>query len=107
MGLITNALEATPKGGCVTIRTAAPHGNGDAGSINISIEDTGEGIPTESRERVFEPFFTTKSHGTGIGLSLAKKFVERNGGEIAISDGTSGGARFDVRFPLSGSKRQA
>ncbi|MGB7948369.1 MAG: ATP-binding protein [Candidatus Binatia bacterium] len=107
MGLITNALEATPKGGCVTIRTAAPHGNGDAGSINISIEDTGEGIPTESRERVFEPFFTTKSHGTGIGLSLAKKFVERNGGEIAISDGTSGGARFDVRFPLSGSKRRA
>jgi signal transduction histidine kinase len=101
MGLITNALEATPKGGCVTIRTTAA--NGASGNISVSIEDTGDGIPIESRERVFEPFFTTKPHGTGIGLSLAKKFVERNGGKIAISDGSSGGAKFDVIFPLSGS----
>ena len=103
MGLITNALEATPNGGWVTIRTTAAKGIGASGSISISIEDTGDGIPVESRERVFEPFFTTKPHGTGIGLSLAKKFVERNGGEIVISDGTSGGAKFDVIFPLSGS----
>ena len=103
MGLVTNALEATPKGGRVTIRTHMLKGNGSATSINVSIEDTGEGIPVDSRERVFEPFFSTKPDGTGIGLPLAKKFVERNGGKITISDGIAGGARFDVMFPVAGS----
>jgi len=101
MGLITNALEATPKGGTVTIRTSAEPGNGVAPQVVVSIEDTGEGIPAESREKVFEPFFTTKSRGTGIGLPLAKKFVERNGGSIQISESRSGGAKIDVTFPGS------
>jgi signal transduction histidine kinase len=103
MGLVTNALEATPKGGRVSIRTNILKGNGPATSINVSVEDTGEGIPVDSRERVFEPFFSTKPDGTGIGLPLAKKFVERNRGKITISDGSSGGARFDVVFPVAGS----
>ena len=76
MGLITNALEATPKGGSVT-------------------------IPIENRQKVFEPFFTTKSYGTGIGLPLAKKFVERNGGTIEISNSNLGGAKIDVTFHKS------
>jgi signal transduction histidine kinase len=99
MGLITNALEATPKNGTVTVRTKAIPGNGSSPSVVVSVEDTGEGIPVENRQKVFEPFFTTKSHGTGIGLPLAKKFVERNGGMIAISDGRTGGAKIDVQFP--------
>jgi two-component system, NtrC family, sensor histidine kinase HydH len=99
MGLITNALEATPKNGTVTVRTKAIPGNGSSPSVVVSVEDTGEGIPVENRQKVFEPFFTTKSHGTGIGLPLAKKFVERNGGVISISDGLSGGAKVDVHFP--------
>jgi signal transduction histidine kinase len=98
MGLITNALEATPAGGRVTIRTAVHSGNGAAPRINVTIEDTGEGIPVDNRTRVFEPFFTTKPHGTGIGLPLAKKFVERNGGRIEVSEAPGGGARFDVIF---------
>ena len=101
MGLITNALEATPKGGTVMIRTSAEPGNGVTPQVVVSIEDTGEGIPAESREKVFEPFFTTKSRGTGIGLPLAKKFVERNGGSIQISESRSGGAKIDVTFPGS------
>jgi signal transduction histidine kinase len=103
MGLVTNALEATPNGGRVTIRTNAVRDNGAATRVNISIEDTGEGIPVESRERIFSPFFTTKPDGTGIGLSLTKKFVERNGGKITVSDSVAGGAKFDVTFPLGGS----
>jgi signal transduction histidine kinase len=98
-GLISNALEATPKGGTVTLRTERQNGNGKG--IQISVEDTGEGIPQESRARVFEPFFTTKAHGTGIGLPLAKKFVERNGGTISIFDGQHGGTRIDVVFPAA------
>ena len=103
MGLVTNALEATPNGGRVTIRTNTLKDNGSATNVHISIEDTGEGIPVDSRERVFDPFFTTKPDGTGIGLPLARKFVERNGGKIIVSDGTSGGAKFDVVFPVGGS----
>ena len=99
MGLITNALEATPKGGTVTIRTRAEPSNGSSPNIVVSVEDSGEGIPVENRQKVFEPFFTTKSQGTGIGLPLAKRFVERNGGTIRISDSSSGGAKIDVTFP--------
>jgi two-component system sensor histidine kinase HydH len=103
MGLITNALEATPNGGSVTIRTRTEPGNGASPKVTVSVEDTGEGIPQENRQRVFEPFFTTKAHGTGIGLPLAKKFVERNGGTIRISEASSGGAKIDVAFPWNGS----
>jgi len=98
MGLITNALEATPKGGTVTIRTRAERDNGSSPKVVVSVEDSGEGIPIENRQKVFEPFFTTKSYGTGIGLPLAKKFVERNGGTIEISDSHLGGAKIDVTF---------
>jgi len=99
MGLISNALEATPKGGIITIRTRIEPGNGASPKVIVSVEDSGEGIPLVNRQRVFEPFFTTKSQGTGIGLPLAKKFVERNGGTIRILDAPAGGAKIDVTFP--------
>jgi two-component system sensor histidine kinase HydH len=99
-GLLTNAVEATPKGGTVTVTTRVQPGTNGAAALVIAVDDTGEGIPPENRERVFEPFFTTKPTGTGIGLPLAKKFVERNGGAIVISDGTSGGTRVEVTFPV-------
>jgi signal transduction histidine kinase len=101
MGLITNALEATPRGGRVTVRTRAVGNSGDGRGVRVFIEDTGEGIPVENRDRVFEPFFTTKPHGTGIGLPLAKKFVERNGGSIKICDVTPPGTRIEVTLPAA------
>ncbi len=103
MGLMTNALEATPSGGHVMIRTRVGN-NGGGRAVCVSIEDSGEGIPVENRKRVFEPFFTTKPHGTGIGLPIAKKLLERNGGAIAIADGSKGGARVDVTLSISNSK---
>jgi signal transduction histidine kinase len=96
MGLITNAVEATPQGGCVRIVSKIAQLNGGKRHVQVSIEDTGEGIPRENRQHVFEPFFTTKSHGTGLGLPLAKKFVERNGGTITISESAAGGAKIEV-----------
>ena len=99
-GLLTNALEATPRAGTVTVASKLLPTPGNSRALSIAIEDTGEGIPPENRERVFEPFFTTKAHGTGIGLPLAKKFVERNGGTISLSDGSQGGTRVEVVFPL-------
>lgn len=100
MVLMTNALEATPKGGAVTIRTSSSDYNSSK-TVQISIEDKGAGIPEENRERVFEPFFTTKPHGTGIGLPLAKKFVEINGGKIALINGSSG-TKVEITLPVVG-----
>ena len=96
MGLITNAVEATPHGGQIRIVTKMVEPNGSKEGVQVAIEDTGEGIPQENRQRVFEPFFTTKTHGTGLGLPLAKKFVERNGGTITISEAPTGGAKIEV-----------
>jgi two-component system, NtrC family, sensor histidine kinase HydH len=101
MGLLTNALEATPQGGVVTIRTGTSVSAEAEKTVYISIEDDGEGIPTENRERVFEPFFTTKSHGTGIGLPLAKKFVEINHGKVTIASGSRVGTRVEMTLPLT------
>jgi signal transduction histidine kinase len=101
MGLITNAVEATPRGGRVTVRSKAFGEPGNGREVRVSIEDTGEGIPAENRERVFEPFFTTKPQGTGIGLPLAKKFVERNGGAIKICDTKPPGTRIDITLPVA------
>lgn len=105
LGLLTNAIEATPPGGTVTVGTEVISIRGNPPRIRISIEDTGEGIPPENRERAFEPFFTTKPHGTGLGLALAKKFVERNGGAIVILEGSKGGTRVEIMFPGPGSNR--
>ena len=101
MGLITNALEATAQGGIVTIRTRLSIQNGAKGAVCIDIEDNGEGIPRDNRARVFEPFFTTKPHGTGIGLPLAKKFIEINGGKIAIHNGSPPGTKVEVSLPVA------
>jgi two-component system, NtrC family, sensor kinase len=99
MGLVTNALEATPRGGVVTVRTKSSNQSGDGKTVQISIEDTGAGIPVENRERVFEPFFTTKPYGTGIGLPLAKKFLERNGATIIIADAAGAGTKIAITLP--------
>jgi two-component system, NtrC family, sensor histidine kinase HydH len=99
MALITNALEATPENGVVTIRTQSLT-NGVSATVRLLIEDTGSGIPEENRQRVFEPFFTTKPHGTGIGLPLAKKFVERNGGTIHIANDSGVGTAIEILLPV-------
>ena len=100
MALITNAMEATPENGVVTIRTKIS-ANGSGPTVCLLIEDTGKGIPAENRQRIFEPFFTTKPHGTGIGLALAKKFLERNGGIIALSNGLDSGTKVEILLPIA------
>jgi signal transduction histidine kinase len=60
------------------------------------VEDDGPGIPPERRESVFEPGETTTRDGTGFGLSIVKRVVEAHGWQIAITEGTDGGARFEI-----------
>ena len=81
--VFVNAAQAMPQGGCLTVRTALR-----AGFAQISVEDTGPGIPGEIRSRIFDPFFTTKPQGTGLGLSIVYSIMQAHGGRIDVGNVT-------------------
>ncbi|MGH7278084.1 MAG: sensor histidine kinase [Candidatus Rokuibacteriota bacterium] len=95
LNLVKNGLEALSRGGELEIASRA---DGDA--VEISVTDSGAGIPEEVGRRLFEPFFTTKPQGTGLGLSIARQITEEHGGEIRWGNTAGGGARFALRLPV-------
>jgi len=97
--LVLNAYEAmTDTGGRLTLRVAAANSDGRRG-VEVDIEDTGPGIPSELHEQIFNPFFTTKKEGVGLGLSLVSKIVDDHRGWIRISSEPGRGARFRIFLP--------
>jgi two-component system cell cycle sensor histidine kinase/response regulator CckA len=108
--LLTNAREAMPSGGTVTIRTlgvdadapcAARYFGRSEAFVLIVVRDTGVGMDAETASRVFEPFFSTKtrSGGRGVGLSAAYGLVHQAGGEILVQSAPGAGATFEVYLP--------
>jgi signal transduction histidine kinase len=98
LNLALNALDAMPLGG--TLRLGTRHRNG---RIQLWLADSGAGIPAAARSEIFRPFFTTKSSGTGLGLSLAQRAIEDNGGSLVLAaENGTGGAEFVIELPLSG-----
>lgn len=112
MNFATNARDAMPDGGLLTIRTelfeidnefAHAHGFGKPGRYAlISISDTGKGMDQETREKIFEPFFTTKEvgKGTGLGLSIVYGIVKQHNGYINCYSEPDQGTTFRVYLPL-------
>jgi two-component system NtrC family sensor kinase len=96
LALAMNALEATPKGGRVSIEAAR-----DGEGVKLVVADTGLGIPRDHLDRIFEPFFTTKEAGKGVGLGLAVVYgiVERHHGSIEVDSNPGQGTRFTVHLP--------
>jgi CheY-like chemotaxis protein/two-component sensor histidine kinase len=94
--VLSNARDAMPAGGRIAIEgRVAPDGGAE-----ITVSDTGTGIPRELLGRIFDPFFTTKGRrGTGLGLSMAASVLRRLGGSISARNGAGGGAVFTLRFP--------
>jgi signal transduction histidine kinase len=92
--LITNAIQATQPGGRVTIATARA---GD--QIEITVADTGSGIPPERLSAIFDDFVTTKRRGLGLGLAISKRIVEQLDGTIAVASEVGRGTSFTLRFP--------
>jgi signal transduction histidine kinase len=95
--LIVNAAEAMAEGGRITI-TASAAGNG-VPRVRLGVADTGPGVPAELGERIFQLFMTTKRRGTGVGLAVVRKIVERHGGTIMLEANEPGGARFVLDLP--------
>jgi signal transduction histidine kinase len=92
--LITNAIQATEPGGRVSIVTAR---TGD--HVEVTVADTGSGIPAERLSAIFDDFVTTKRRGLGLGLAISKRIVEQLDGTIAVESEVGRGTTFTLRFP--------
>jgi len=102
MNLVSNAIDATPAGGSVTL-SAAPMSYGGRAGVELSVIDTGTGIPADVLPRIFDPFFTTKpiGEGTGIGLPLSRQAIEAHGGSIEVRTAEGIGTTMRVWLPLA------
>jgi signal transduction histidine kinase len=95
---ISNAYEAMPEGGKLTIKAELDHQEGDW--VWLSVSDTGTGIKPEDRQKIFEPLFTTKRKGIGLGLPICKMMVDVNGGEIKVDSKVGEGTIFSLKLPI-------
>jgi two-component system NtrC family sensor kinase len=103
LNLIVNAAHALgDTQGTITVRTW-----NDEKNVNVSVSDSGCGIPDDIRQRIFEPFFTTKEvgKGTGLGLSISYDIIRKHGGEITVESQVGVGTTFTVSLPPSGPPR--
>ena len=102
VNLILNARQAMGGGGRLVITA---RDDVAAGTAELSVADTGPGIPEESLPRIFEPFYSTKerdsagSGGTGLGLGLCRDIVQAHGGRIRVESAPGRGTTFTLRFP--------
>ena len=97
LNLITNAVQAMPRGGALTLRTRTIGGN----IVRLEVRDTGVGIPPEHLQDIFNPFYTTKApgQGTGLGLSVVHSVLRRYHGEIHVASEVGVGTTFTIDLP--------
>jgi signal transduction histidine kinase len=101
LNILTNALQAMPRGGGIRVTAARREANGTSGLVELRFADTGPGIPREDREKIFAPFYSTKATGFGLGLAITRKIVEDHGGRIYVGDENGSGAVIVVELPPS------
>jgi len=101
LNLLTNAADAMPNGGRVTIRVR-PAELADQPAAVVEVSDTGTGIKAEHLSRIFDPFFTTKEEGkgTGLGLAICKRIVDQHHGTLEVESTVGVGTTFRVTLPV-------
>ncbi len=116
INLLLNACEAVEVGGTVSVesrclmlerpmvdqfdRKAVALRKGQA-VVRVRIRDDGPGIPRENLRRIFDPFYTTKTHGTGLGLTMAKRAVGEHGGIMTVDSKVGEGSLFSIVLPIN------
>jgi signal transduction histidine kinase len=101
LNLVTNALDAMPEGGQVSLRTRPVYAAEGVVSLQVQIADTGLGISAEDLRRIFDPFFTTKGpgQGTGLGLAVCQHIVKAHKGSIEVQSEQGQGTTVVVTLP--------
>lgn len=117
INLCTNAAHAMPQGGDITVELSSighlpdgallPSDNEARGYAQISVSDTGEGIPQHMMDKIFDPYFTTKpvGKGTGLGLSVVQGIVRNHDGNMLVSSRPGSGTQMRVYLPLTASNQ--
>jgi signal transduction histidine kinase len=103
LNLVTNALDAMPQGGVLTISTASQTASSQNGQfVEVAVMDTGTGMSTEVRRKAFEPFFTTKEpgKGAGLGLSICEEIIRSHHGKMEIESQEGKGSTLRVQLPV-------
>ena len=97
VNVVVNAIQAMPAGGTLTIKTMRKQDR-----ASIIVQDTGQGIEEENKDKIFLPFFSTKEvdEGTGLGLSVVYGIVNEHGGSIEVSSKKGHGSTFDIMLPI-------
>lgn len=101
LNLIKNAIQAMPAGGLLAIGLTA-----NGASVQLTVRDSGSGIPAEHLPRIFEPFWTSKAQGTGLGLALCRKVAEEHGGSLTVASKAGSGTEFVVTLPLCSNREK-
>lgn len=99
--ILRNAAESFSEGGMVTVSTSVEITRGSE-RVAVRISDTGSGIPPHQMERLYQPFYTTKAEGTGLGLSLARKYARAHGGELLVKSQPGNGTQVVIALPVTG-----
>ena len=102
LNLLTNACDAMPQGGTLTLRAPSRRWTAGTPAVQIEFADTGVGIPAEHLERVMEPFFTTKEEGqgTGLGLAICRRVVQEHHGTMQIPSEVGKGTTVRIVLPV-------
>ncbi len=95
VNIMLNAVQAMLEGGRLIISAKA-----DPNFVELSIADTGKGIPQDNIEKIFTPFYTTKHQGTGLGLSISSRIIEKHNGSIRVASEIGRGTTFNIRLPI-------
>lgn len=102
VNVLLNACQASAPGGTIHVEIGVADGPDGARLAEVSVRDSGSGIPAAVVERVFEPFFTTKADGGGLGLALCREAMYRHNGEILLSSEPGVGTMVTIRLPAQG-----
>ncbi|HEX9883633.1 MAG TPA: ATP-binding protein [Desulfobaccales bacterium] len=97
LNLLDNALASISGSGTIAVSV---RGDGAQDRVELSVSDTGEGVPDRDKVRIFEPYFSTKGGGTGLGLAIVNSIVAEHQGRIRVEDNVPRGARFIIEIPM-------